>query len=261
MPGRAHGERRALLLAAIGDEHSAHTIATWPPMERLSRRIATAVVVAIFLAGIVALVGRHAAKPPLADAAIVRHTADALALAPGTILHERAHISLDGRTWKPYELWSATNDPHRYRVIKFGREFTRDGASVSTYSAAANTVTETLAPPEAAADASVDIADEMRSLVQSGEARVTGTTTVDRTAVYRLTLGPASSATPAATAYVNERDYHPVLLDYSAAGGETIRYQAFEYLPATAANLALLDVAAQHPTARSTFKPPRARHS
>jgi hypothetical protein len=89
----------------------------------------------------------------------------------------------------------------------------------------------------------------MRSLLQSGHARVSGTATIDGTPAYRLTLGPASGATAPATAYVDKHDYRPLLLEYSANGGETIRYETYEYLAATAANLGLLDVAAQHPSA------------
>jgi hypothetical protein len=196
------------------------------------------------------LLGGGAATPQLAQAAIVRHTQAAVALAPGTILHERALVSVDGRSWQPYELWSATDDPQRFRVIKFGRELSRDGSIVSIYDAAANTISREAGSPGAAGRRPVDLATELRSLLRSGQDRVSGTATVNGTPAYRLILSPASGSAPAATAYVDQHDYRPLLLDYSANGGEVIRYQSYEYLPASSANLALLDVAAMHQSAR-----------
>lgn len=44
--------------------------------------------------------------------------------------------------------------------------------------------------------------------------------------------------------------YYPVLIESSGGScncRETIRFQAYKYMPATAANLQLLDPATQHP--------------
>jgi hypothetical protein len=53
-----------------------------------------------------------------------------------------------------------------------------------------------------------------------------------------------------------QSDKHPLLAQTAVACGsgtcaETVRFQIYEYLPATSANLALLDLRAQHPGARS----------
>jgi outer membrane lipoprotein-sorting protein len=249
LPPRAQSERRALLLDAYDAEFSPPARGTRPALTRNRRRVAAAAALTACVAGVIVLLAGRVASPQPAQAAIVRHTQAAIALAPGMILHERALVSVDGRSWQPYELWSATSDPQRFRVIKFGRELSRDGSIVSTYDAGTNTITRGLAPTAATGPRPVDLAAEMRSLLQSGQARVSGMATVDGTSAYRLTLGPASAATAPATAYVDKHDYRPLLLDYSANGGETIRYETYEYLSATAANLGLLDVAAQHPTA------------
>jgi outer membrane lipoprotein-sorting protein len=178
---------------------------------------------------------------------------------PRTILHEQALVSADGRTWQPYEVWIATGDPQSFRVIKFGRELSRDGSVVSNYDAATNTVTHEPAVASGTGPGPVDLAAEMRSMLQSGQARVSGAATVDGTPAYRLTLGPGSAATPQATAYVAQADYRPLLVDYSANGGETIRFETYEYIRATcgvcrerlaSANLGALDVTASHPGAR-----------
>jgi hypothetical protein len=42
------------------------------------------------------------------------------------------------------------------------------------------------------------------------------------------------------TAYVARSDYYPLEIDTTSGGGERIVVQAYEYLPATAANLAKL---------------------
>jgi outer membrane lipoprotein-sorting protein len=249
LPRRAQSGRRALLLDAYDAEFSLPARGTRPALTGHRWRVAAAAALTACVAAVMVLLAGRVASPQPAQAAIVRHTQAAVALAPGMILHERALVSVDGRSWQPYELWSATGEPQRFRVIKFGRELSRDGSIVSTYDAGANTITREPAPTAATGAGPVDLAASMRSLLQSGQARVSGTATVDGTPAYRLTLGPASGASAPATAYVDQRDYRPLLLEYSASGGETIRYETYEYLAATAANLRLLDVAAQHPSA------------
>ncbi len=59
-----------------------------------------------------------------------------------------------------------------------------------------------------------------------------------------------------AFAYVQPETFHPVEIVY---GGQTYRFLAYEYLPASTANLALTDIHAQHPRARilNTIRAPR----
>ncbi len=100
----------------------------------------------------------------------------------------------------------------------------------------------------------------MRSLVDSGDAQVEGETTLNGIGVYKLTVSNAPRPFMNGTAYVARDTYYPVLIE--STGGrcnctETIRFQAYEYLPASRTNLQLLDLAAQHPGARVVTKAPR----
>jgi outer membrane lipoprotein-sorting protein len=255
LPPRAHAERRALLLDAYDADFRRPGRGTRPTVPRRPWRVSIAAALTACGAAAIVLLGGNAATPQLAQAAIVRDTEAAVALAPGTILHEQALVSVDGRGWQRYELWTTTDDPLRYRVMKFGRELSRNGSAVSIYDAGTNTITREPATSAGPGPGPADLAAELRILLQSGQARVSGTATVDGKPAYRLILGPASAATPPATVYVDQHDYRPLLLDYSGNGGEVIKYQSYDYLPATAANLTLLAVTAQHPSASIVTAP------
>jgi len=54
---------------------------------------------------------------------------------------------------------------------------------------------------------------------------------------YRLTVTGASDRWLNGTVYVSRADYHPLQIE---TNGERIVFQSYEYLPATAANQALL---------------------
>jgi hypothetical protein len=116
--------------------------------------------------------------------------------------------------------------------------------------------TITVSPDErGAAEPAVDIAQMLRSLVDSGHARVVGETTLNGIAVYELAVTGAPFGE--GTAYVARDSHYPVLIE--STGGpcncaETIRFQTYEYLPASPANLQLLDLTAQHPGARVVIK-------
>jgi hypothetical protein len=152
-----------------------------------------------------------------ADAAILRHVRAALSAPSGAILHERALVTL-GSTTSPYELWVQTAAPHNFRVIKWGHE--RTGTDGSSY----------------------DLAAVLRSLVDAGHATVASATTIDGTAAYKLIVSGATRPFMNGTVYVSRTDYRPLLIDSSAYGGERISFQAYEYLPASAANMAQLNV-------------------
>jgi hypothetical protein len=149
---------------------------------------------------------------PAADAAIMRHVVAALTAPPGTILHERALVTLGSAT-QPYELWVETGGTHAYRVIKWGHEGTGTSGAL------------------------VDPAATLRSMVQSGQAHVDATTTFDGAPAYKLTVTGAPDRWLNGTVYVSRADYHPLLID---TNGEQIAVQTYEYLPATPANMALL---------------------
>jgi hypothetical protein len=156
---------------------------------------------------------------PTADAAVLRHVASALTSPPATILHERALVTV-GSTTQPFELWQENVPPYHYHVMKWGHS----GSGMSQ------------APDDPAA--------ELRALVQSGNATVDGTTTMDGVAAYKLSVNGSSHRFLNGTAYVAKSDYHPLEIDTTGNGGERIVYQTYEYLPATAANVQLMRSAA-----------------
>jgi hypothetical protein len=159
-----------------------------------------------------ALTGAGGAPAPSADAAVMRHVVTALTAPPATILHERAMVTL-GSTTQPYELWAQSSPPYAYRVIKWGHMGTGNGS----------------APDDPAA--------ALRSMVQSGQAHVDATTTFAGVPAYQLTVSGASDRWLNGTVYVSRADYHPLQIE---TNGERIMFQSYEYLPATAANQALL---------------------
>jgi hypothetical protein len=194
--------------------------------------------------------------PRLADAAILRSAAAALTPPPGTIMHVRALVSLDGQAGQLYELWAQADSPFAYRLIKFGHEMAWTGTAYADYDPATNTITTSAGSTP---KTSVDIAASLRALLQTGQARVDGATTVDGAAAYQITVsgqGPGWFSGLANGVYdVAQSDYHPLLVQThvvcsSTDCAETVSFQTYEYLPATSANLALLDLSAQHPGAR-----------
>ena len=155
------------------------------------------------------------APAPSADAAIMRHVVGALTAPAATILHERALVTAGSNT-QPFELWVANTPPYAYRVIKWGHEGTGFGRGVD------------------------DPAAALRALVASGNAHVDATTTFAGVPAYKLTVTGASTRFLNGTAYVSQADYRPLEIDTGDGGGERIVYQSYEYLPATAANQALV---------------------
>jgi hypothetical protein len=180
---------------------------------RPRRRAARALIPAAGLAAAGALVLTTGGAPaPSADAAVMRHVVTALTAPPATILHERAMVTSGSKT-QPYELWVESSPPYSYRVIKWGHEGTGTGS----------------APDDPAA--------ALRSMVQSGQAHVDAVTTFAGVPAYRLTVTGASDRWLNGTVYVSRTDYHPLQIE---TNGERIVFQSYEYLPATAANQALL---------------------
>jgi hypothetical protein len=92
--------------------------------------------------------------------------------------------------------------------------------------------------------------DVMRSLLASGEAREDGRVTVDRRDAVRI-VAPGWKT----TLVVDAETFEPIEWSgvYDDGTRETNRFQTYERLSATEANLALLSLTAQHPGA--TFEP------
>lgn len=92
--------------------------------------------------------------------------------------------------------------------------------------------------------------------------RVSSSTTYNGVDAYRLTAHGAGDTLLNGNAYVAQSDHRPLELDSTNNGGEKIVVTAYEYLPDTPANRALLDVATAHPGAQveqaPTAQPTRA---
>jgi hypothetical protein len=222
------------------------------PLPRARLRSALPALVGIAAAAVAAAVLVSAGtRARSADAAILDNVETALTPPPGTILHEQAQISVPGQSAQPFELWAEANSPDAYRVIKWGHEAAWNGSSYSLYDSGSNTVTTGVASDSSTSSSShapADFAATLRALVQAGDAKVDGTTTINGIQAYRLTVTNSPDPFLLGTAYVARSDYHPLEID-TTTNSETIVYQTYEYLPATNANLQLLDLTAQHPSA------------
>jgi hypothetical protein len=261
LPREAREQRRALLESAVrdmpGDRREA--FAGMRAVRTPARLGAVGIAGAAATVAAMLLTSGGATTTSPAEAAVFNGVAAALAPPSGAILHERAMVSADKQPAQLFELWVETSEPHAYRVIKWGTEGGFDGSSHVDYEASDNTVR--VSPPvgenAVTGHGPIDLAASLRALAQSGHARVAGETTIDGVPAYEITAGnDAGVLPPGSIAYVAQSDYHPLVLDYAANGGEVVDFSAYEYLPANAANASLLDVRAQHPGARVVQTPP-----
>jgi hypothetical protein len=192
------------------------------------------------------------AGPALASAAIIRHVRAELTAPAGSILYEAAKVTRGDGSSTPFELWAQTGGTGVYRVIKGGQEVSQSATQNEIYDPSTQTVTVSPLPPVVhAREVSRDIplADELKQMVDSGQATATKTT-FDGVAAYELRLISRDGNVPSGTAYVAQSDYRPLEIDSTASNGDKIVFSAYEYLPATPANDALLAVTTAHPGAR-----------
>lgn len=199
------------------------------------------------------LVGGNEQSMSPADAAILTSAQAALTPPAGSVLHVVAMITVGSQPAQPYELWATGSSA---RGFKFGQELAWNGSQMMIYNPATNTISIL---PVSPSHPPVDQATTVRSLITSGQAHVTGTSVVGGVSAYVLTLSgmPDGDGVANGTYDVAKSDYHPLLIQTSVVCDdqghqcpETISYQTYEYLPATPANLSLLDLKAQHPGAK-----------
>jgi hypothetical protein len=183
------------------------------------------------------------------------------------------------------EMWIDQTAPHRWRAFVsdyFGTE--RLGSDPRGFACAdrgltelggSDDATETLmfAPPNSlrlspqpytTPPGDPEYVRKLREAIASGRAHDEGTTELDGRMVERIRFEPACPVPPCAGtsyAYVDPETFFPVREEWPtgyaivAPDGRVyrfdvvVRYLTFEYLPRTAANLALTDIRAQHPDA------------
>jgi hypothetical protein len=187
--------------------------------------------------------------PAAADAAIIHHIRAELTGPPaGSILHEAATVTPTGGSPMQFELWAQTGDPGVYRVIKFGQEGSQSATQNENYDPSTRTVTVSPLPPAVHAYEvahSVDPASKLKEMVNSGQATATATT-FDGIPAYEIQVNVSGGQLSNATGYVARSDYR--LLETGSTKGKAV-FSAYEYLPATPANDALLAVTTAHPGA------------
>jgi hypothetical protein len=187
-------------------------------------------------------------------------------------------------TTRPSELWIDQAPPHRWRIL--ADDFLRDGprADPRTFACASRGVTELGGSSDAARTLEFALpntltfsprahvtppgdtryATTLREAIASGIAHDEGTTELDGRAVRRIRVDRGCPelrcAGASSYAYVDSETFHPLQevwpSGYVIVNPEgvfrfdvVVRYLTYEYLPRTAANVALTDIRAQHPEA------------
>ncbi len=149
-----------------------------------ARALGVAATAAAATTATVLLTAGGASGPSLASAAIIRHVrAELTAAPPGSIRHESATVTLPDGSSMPFELWAQTDGTGDatgvYRVIKGGQEVSLSDTENEIYDPSTNTVTVSPLPPaihQLEVSRGVDLADELKRRVDSGQATATPTT-------------------------------------------------------------------------------------
>lgn len=235
----------------------AHLVEQVAPVRRRRPRVRAFVSAAAALAtasavAVAALVGAGGTGgPATAAAAVMRRTLAVVTPPGGTIVHVKTVQDQNGVEFVG-EWWQESSPPYASRGVKgtvgHSAEFADDGTTSYMYDPTSNTLYE---QPDSAPPTSQDPVSVIRQALASGDATVTGTTTIDGTALYAIALSNG------VTAYVDESTYVPRYIDEPQRDGSTARLDVvtYEQLPATPQNVRALDLAAQHPDARVDTSP------
>lgn len=212
---------------------------------------ATSTVAAIALVLVSTLPGNG---PPAASA--VERAEAALAAPRGAILHTVARTVTHGpagRETGTTETWQLMSAPFDSREVSRGREIGTINGRPVAYIAETDTIltlapgVEAPAPDRPTGDESSRLRNVMLRLLRSGEAREAGRVTIDGREGIRI----VSSENPLRMV-VDARTYRPLEWEIVSDDGirSTTRFETYEWLPATRANRALLDIREQHPDAK-----------
>lgn len=219
------------------------------PRRRLSLRIAvgsTAMSVAAAAAAIVVLVGANGpAGTTAADAAIVHLALKAVAAHPNSILHTKV-VGVQNGLPVVGESWQQTSAPYASRYVKGAighqSESADNGTMSFQYDAQTNTIVER---PGSSATFANPMA-QIRQELASGQAHFVGIAVIDGAPLYKIDLQQGR------VVYFDTRHDRPRYLDNPQGDGTVVRlrFAAYEYLPMTEANRAMLSIVAQHRSAR-----------
>ena len=220
---------------------------------------------------------------------VLENAQAALTPPAGTILHEKwelTTISTDPActvTRGPSEIWIDQEPPHRYRALlnEFPSDPPLDPRALVCSSGTASELGGTLdpncsatgcepslrfTPPNTLSHQQIlfrfpaDLATQLRESLDAGRVHDEGKTQLNGRTVERIRIDPPTTCpVPGCPRepgylYVDPETFYPVATDgYGSIDGLWVRiverYLTYEYLPRTAANLALTDIQAQHPNA------------
>lgn len=229
------------------------------PLRRRTARVAVALsaiagtVVAI---GLLATIGPIASSgPSTADAAIVRHALAAVTPPPDKILY-MAVVGTQNGSPVAAATWQQTSPPYAMRGEKGAPghqgEFADNGTTSFAFDPLTNII---LASADSSPPTFSDPAAQIRHELADGQAVSTGTVVIGGSRLYRIVLPHGL------VGYFGAGDFRPRYLDDPQRDGSVVRLRvaAYEYLPLTRSNRALLSITAQHPDARVTAAPPGTR--
>jgi hypothetical protein len=277
LAGPRDAQARALLDRLLLDDGRQRTPSAPPTRRRLRVAVAAAAVVAVALGALSLLPGD---EPERASA--IERAAAALGHADGDILHVVTHSTLTGPGGEVLrrertEAWQATSEPYDMRQVitsdaGTARELAVRDGHPEVYDGRSDTISAlppALALPAGPAqpplpntgapipDDHLDTAPErlrteILDLLRSGEAREDGHITVDGHEAVRI-VAPALDM----RLLVDAETYQPIewtvpvtgIGTHPDRGLLTTTFATYERLPASDANLALLDLRAQHPGA------------
>jgi hypothetical protein len=228
-----------------------------PPQRRrrLTMRLAldcAAVTAAAAAIALVVLVGTTTSGgPAVADAAIIHHALTAVTPPANEILHEEV-VGVQNGVRLTAEWWQETSAPYASRGMKGAAghqgEFGDNGTTSFEYDPSTNTVYE---QPDTSRPTFIDPISQVRQELADGQAQPVGTVVIGGASLYKIDLPHGL------VGYFGVNDYRPRYLDDPQRDGSIVRLRviAYEYLPMTPSNRALLSVTAQHPGARIDTNP------
>jgi hypothetical protein len=220
-----------------------------------AHRLASQVLLAAAALSVAAAVALFVTTPWRSSPGFLERAEAALTAPAGSILHyrEESEIADDSGCAKiSHEIWIDQAPPHRYRALLTDCVgVVREVGGV--LDAAPRGILEfvppnTLRVPDLIFGVEPDPAKGLREAIRDGRAHDEGPTQLGGRALRRIRVDcpPGSDCTPAHH-FVDPESFVPV--EVVVRGVFAARYLTFEYLPRTAATIALTDIRAQHPDA------------